>query len=166
MTRKKQPASEGASSRLDKMQDAGGNVFVAAYIKTLGNKLATGASAYYRQKFNLGLADWSAMMAIGRDRTSIAREIADLADLDYGAASKSLKLLQERGLVESEPAGRRGRAVRLTRAGLDLYDQIFADSVEREHRLLQGFTDEDVGILWTLLRRLDAGVVDMNRASG
>jgi DNA-binding MarR family transcriptional regulator len=140
------------------------NRFLAAYIMGVANRLANGASNHYRKRFGLGMTEWRTVMAIGASRHRIVREVAEMADLDYAAASKSLKLLQSRGLVEIEPTQRRGRAAiaSLTPEGLALYRQL-RDSARRRHRrLLAAFTPEEVAQLWSLLRRVEAQVPHMN----
>ena len=106
--------------------DAEVNRYLAAYIMGVANRLANGASNHYRTRFNMGMSEWRAMMAIGTSSHRIVREVAEMADLDYAAASKSLKLLQQRGLVAIEQTQRRGRAAiaSLTPEGLVVYRQL------------------------------------------
>jgi len=72
------------------------NRFLAAYIMGVANRLANGASNHYRSKFNLGMSEWRAMMALGTGEGIIVREVAQMADLDYAAASKSVRVLEDR----------------------------------------------------------------------
>jgi DNA-binding MarR family transcriptional regulator len=144
--------------------DAEVNRYLAAYIMGIANRLASGASAHYRKQFAMGMSEWRAMMAIGTSRHRIVREVAEMADLDYAAASKSLKALQARGLVEVEPTRRRGRAAiaRLTPAGLQLWRELRKSAQRRQARLLSAFTAEEVEALWSLLRRIERQVPYMN----
>ena len=104
-------------------RDAEVNSYLAAYIMGVANRLANGASNYYRGHFGMGMSEWRTMMAIGTTSNRIIREVAEMADLDYAAASKSLKLLKARGLVQIEQTNRRGRAAiaSLTAEGLELH---------------------------------------------
>jgi len=140
------------------------NRYLAAYIMGVANRLANGASNHYRSRFNLGMSEWRAMMAIGSSSHRIVREVAEMADLDYAAASKSLKLLQQRGLVAIEQTQRRGRAAiaSLTPEGLVVYRQLRTAARRRQQRLVQGFTPEEIDTLWSLLRRVEAQVPHMN----
>lgn len=144
------------------------NRFLAAYIMGVANRLASGASAYYRRRFRIGMSEWRALMAIGTSRHRIVREVAEMADLDYAAASKSLKLLAGRGLVSIEPTQRRGRAAiaSLTTEGLAMYRELRAAAQQRHRRLLGGFTAEEVQLLWELLRRVEERVPLMNAEPG
>ena len=147
--------------------DAEVNQFLAAYIMGVANRLANGASAHYRQHHNLGMSEWRAVMAIGTSTHRIVREVAEMADLDYAAASKSLKLLAQRGLVEIEQTQRRGRAAiaSLTPEGHALYRQLRASARRRQRRLVSSFTAAEIETLWSLLRRIEKAVPHMNGTS-
>lgn len=142
------------------------NRYLAAYIMGVANRLANGASQHYRSRFDLGMSEWRAIMAIGTSRHRIVREVAEMADLDYAAASKSLKLLAGRGLVEIEQTRRRGRAAiaSLTPEGLALYRQLRASARRRQRRLVSTFSAAEIATLWSLLRRIEEAVPRMNEA--
>jgi DNA-binding MarR family transcriptional regulator len=144
--------------------DAEVNRYLAAYIMGVANRLANGASNHYRSRFNMGMSEWRAMMAIGTSSHRIVREVAEMADLDYAAASKSLKLLQQRGLVAIEQTQRRGRAAiaSLTPDGLVVYKQLRDSARRRQQRLVAAFTRDEVDTLWSLLRRVEQAVPHMN----
>lgn len=146
--------------------DADVNRYLAAYIMGVANRLANGASNHYRSRYDIGMSEWRAIMAIGTSTHRIVREVAEMADLDYAAASKSLKLLAERGLVTMEQTQRRGRAAiaSLTPEGLALYRRLRDSARRRQQRLLAGFTPDEVQTLWTLLQRIEAAVPQMNAA--
>lgn len=140
------------------------NRYLAAYIMGVANRLANGASHHYRTQFNLGMSEWRAMMAIGGQDELIVREVAELADLDYAAASKSVRVLQERGLVSVEQTSRRGRpaVVRMTPAGTETYKKLRDAAQRRQRRLVSTFTPDELATLWALLRRVEQQVPHMN----
>ena len=144
--------------------DATVNRYLAPYIMGVANRLANGAGHYFRSRFNLGMSEWRTMMAIGTSTHRIVREVAEKADMDYAAASKSLRVLQERGLVEIEQTTRRGRAAiaRLTPEGMVVYRQLLDATRKRQKRLVAAFTPEEVEQLWSLLRRVEAQLPHMN----
>ncbi|MFY9510789.1 MAG: MarR family transcriptional regulator [Rubrivivax sp.] len=138
--------------------------YLAAFVMGIANRLNNGASSYYRRHFGFGMSEWRAMMAIGAANEAIVREVAEKADLDHAAASKSVRLLQERGLVSIEQTSRRGRAaiVRLTPEGAEVHKKLRDASRRRQKRLLAAFSPEEAEQLWALLRRLKAQVPHMN----
>ena len=140
------------------------NRYLAAFVMGVANRLSNGASNHYRRHFNLGMSEWRAMMAIGSASESIVRQVAEMADLDHAAASKSVRLLQQRGLVSVEQTTRRGRAaiVRLTPEGAETYKQLRSAALRRQRRLVEAFTAEELDTLWSLLRKLRDQVPHMN----
>jgi DNA-binding MarR family transcriptional regulator len=140
------------------------NRYLAAYIMGVANRLANGASNHYRSRFNMGMSEWRAMMAIGTSSHRIVREVAEMADLDYAAASKSLKLLQARGLVAMEQTQRRGRAAiaSLTPEGLEVWRKLRDSARRRQQRLVASFTADEVKQLRALLQRIEQHIPDMN----
>lgn len=145
-------------------RDATVNQYIAAYLMGLANRLGNGASNHYRRHWNIGMSEWRTLIAVARSNHRIVREVAEMADLDYAAASKSLKLLKQRGLVQIEQTNRRGRAsmASLTPAGLVLYQQMNKAAKARQKRLLAAFDATEVEQLWTLLRRLELQIPYMN----
>lgn len=144
--------------------DASVNRYLAAYIMGVANRLANGASHHYRTHFNLGMSEWRAMMAIGGQDELIVREVAELADLDYAAASKSVRVLEERGFVSVEQTSRRGRpaVVRMTPEGTETYRKLRDAAQRRQRRLISTFTPDELATLWSLLRRVEQQVPHMN----
>jgi DNA-binding MarR family transcriptional regulator len=140
------------------------NRYMAAYIMGVANRLANGASNYYRTNFNLGMSEWRAMMAIGSGDEIIVRQVAEKADLDYAAASKSVRVLEQRELVTVEQTSTRGRAaiVRLTPQGTEIYRKLRNAAGKRQQRLLSAFSPEEVETLWALLRRVEQQIPHMN----
>jgi DNA-binding MarR family transcriptional regulator len=140
------------------------NQYLAAYIMGVANRLNSGASAYYRKRFNLGMTEWRTLMAIGTGNDRIVREIAREADMDYTAASKSMRALQERGFVAIEQTSGRGRPAiaTLTESGLALHRQVRTAARMRQRRLMAAFSPAEVDTLWALLRRVEAQIPHMN----
>ena len=163
MTARNAPAATNAPPT-EEAAEAQVNRYLAAYVMGIANRLTNGASAYYRRQFGLGMSEWRAMMAIGGARESIVREVAEMADLDHAAASKSVRLLETRGLVSIEQTSRRGRAaiVRLTPEGAEVHKKLREAARRRQRRLVSAFTAEELEQLWSLLRRLKAQVAHMN----
>ena len=103
-------------------------------------------------------------MAIGATAESIVREVAEMADLDYAAASKSVRVLEQRGFVSVEQTTGRGRAaiVRLTPEGAVIYKKLRDSARRRQTKLIDVFDAEEVDVLWSLLRRVEQQVSHMN----
>jgi DNA-binding MarR family transcriptional regulator len=139
-------------------------LFIGALIMGIANRMMTGASNHHRNRWNLGISEWRALVALGGADGLIVRELAVRADLDYALASKSLKVLEERGLVTLEQTQTRGRAtvVQLTPAGKLIRGEMVKASTRRQKRLLSTFTEEEERTLRELLVKLDRQIPHMN----
>lgn len=139
--------------------------YMAVLVLTLGGRLNRGASSYYQRHFGIGMADFRIVMALGLVKGLNVGELATAADVDKAAASRSLKFLQGRGLVQLEATGSRGRAaiVHLTDEGRAFERELRKSARRRDRRLLAGLTESERDQAVALLRKLIASVPNMNK---
>ena len=83
--------------------------------------------------------------------------------MDKGQISRALAGLVSRKLVAraANPRDSREVLVRLTRSGLSAHDAIVAGGLERNERLLEGLSPEEVAMLLAQIDRLTARAADM-----
>ena len=137
--------------------------FVAVLVIAIANRLTRGASRFYRETFDLGVVEFRIMMCLDRRTGRSIGEIADMADVDKGAVSRSVRLLTARGLIETQSAARRVVLVRLTAAGRKCATALRNAGLAREERLLSAFDAAETREIRTYLRRLLAQVDVMNQ---
>lgn len=120
--------------------------------------LDAGVLQVYRQ-FGLTAADFRVIVTLRRAGPPYelpqARLTAELA-LTSGTISLRVDRLTKRGIItrRPDPGNRRGQRVRLTDAGLRLFDQIAPLHLANEDRLLSGLTPGERATLARLLRKL------------
>jgi len=136
--------------------------YVAVLVIAVANRLTRGASKYYRDHLNLGVVEWRIMICLGHRSPRPIGEIAEAADLDQGAVSRSIKLLCERGLVGTVAGGGRVSLAGLTKAGEMLLQDLRAVGRRREERLMSTFTPDERRQLRHLLGRMLSQVDFMN----
>jgi DNA-binding MarR family transcriptional regulator len=129
---------------------------VAVLVSTIGMRLNRGATAYYRSAWKIGAVEWRLLMTLKSIESLNVGELSDAADIDKAAASRSLAILDERGLVSVEQTRSRGRAAiaRLTPEGRKLAAKLTEISRERDARLFKDFSPDDKEKLRELLHRL------------
>jgi DNA-binding MarR family transcriptional regulator len=83
-------------------------------------------------------------------------ELSDAADVDKAAASRSLAVLADRGLISIEQTRSRGRAAiaKLTREGRDFATRMAEASRKGEARLFKDFSTTDKQQLSQLLNQI------------
>jgi len=129
---------------------------VAVLVSTLGMRLNRGATAYYRAAWNIGIVEWRLLMTLKSIESLNVSELSDAADVDKAAASRSLAVLADRGLISIEQTRSRGRAAiaKLTREGRDFATRMAEASRKREARLFKDFPTADKQQLSQLLHQL------------
>lgn len=134
-------------------------------VTSLAARLTRGATHYYQRHFDIGMADFRVVMALGLARGLNVGEVAQAADIDKAAASRSLNLLQGRGLVQMEQTSTRGRAaiVHLTPAGETFAQEIRSAAQSRERRFSAGLAPAERATAASLLRQLLGNVPAMNQ---
>lgn len=139
--------------------------YVPALITFVSNKLSRGASALYRRHFGVGIIEWRILALLAVEPAIPAARICQVIGLDKGPVSRSLALMERRGLVgvRADEADTRRRLVALTPAGHALHDRIIAVALERERRLLACLTAEQRVTLVELLNLLHDNLGAVNR---
>ena len=138
--------------------------YVPAFLTFLANKLSSGASSLYRERFGIGVVDWRIMALLAIEPWITAARICSVIGLDKASASRSVQLLEAKGLVQVRPGMGRGKPqeLALTEAGDALHDRILAVALERERRLLACLSQEEVETLIDLLARLHQNLPAVN----
>ncbi|MDB6002078.1 MAG: transcriptional regulator, MarR family [Rhizobacter sp.] len=139
--------------------------YLAVLVLSLAGRLNRGASSYYLRHYDIGMTEFRIILALGLQKGLNVGEVAAAADVDKAAASRSLRLLEGRGLVELEQTSTRGRAaiVHLSTTGVAFERQLRKAARRRDKRLTASFSDDERAQAVSVIRRLIACVPDMNK---
>ena len=136
--------------------------YVPGLLTFLANKLSRGASALYRRHFQIGINDWRIMSQLALDPWTTAAGVCAVIGIDKSVASRSLGLLERRGLVVAREEQRR-RLMALTDEGRTLHDRIILVALERERRLLACLSEAERPVLVGMLQRLNRQLPEVNK---
>jgi DNA-binding MarR family transcriptional regulator len=141
------------------------HAYLAVRVMSLANRLNRGASSFYQRRFGIAMVDYRIVMALGLVKGLNISEVAAAADIDKAAASRSLRDLEKRGMVELEQTATRGRAaiVHLTEEGKALARELKKSSRLREQRLVEALTADELTQVTALVQKLIDGVPNMNK---
>jgi DNA-binding MarR family transcriptional regulator len=125
-------------------------------IAILANRLSRAASRYYRKRYGIGVVEWRLVMYLGGVTETRANRICSETELDKGAVSRSLAVLQRMGFVsvKEDGADSRRHNVALTAKGLALHHQMVPLALDRQSDLLAALTPAEIATLVSLLDRL------------
>ncbi|MEX0730762.1 MAG: MarR family transcriptional regulator [Aquisalimonadaceae bacterium] len=132
---------------------------IPALLTWVANKLGRGASAEYRSKFGVGVTEWRVIALLAIEPEISANRIVEVIGLNKGATSRSLRMLESRGLVSIRASGNgRNNINALTEAGRQLHDRILPVALAREQRLVGCLSQDELNQLIATLHRLHASL--------
>lgn len=125
-------------------------------LTAIANRIARSASRSYLRRFGVGINEWRILSNLRVWPGITANLICQRSGLDKAAVSRSLKLLEDAGMVSASDEGgdMRRRRLKLTDKGNDLHDRLIAVALEREARLLTGFSEMERAMLLGFVARL------------
>jgi DNA-binding MarR family transcriptional regulator len=138
--------------------DAGGlapiTVMMSSRLMVLANLLKRGAILRYKRLAGLSSVEFGLVASLGRRPPMSVVRLAEAVGMDKGQISRALAELVSRKLVARavNPRDNREVLVSLTKAGLAAHDAVVAGAQERNARLLEGLSEEE---LTGLLRHID-----------
>ena len=138
--------------------------YTPALLTFIANKLSAGASQLYREQFDVGIVEWRVLSMLAVESNIPAQRICQVVGLDKSAVSKSVQFLQNGGYLQSQvdPEDARRYTLSLTAAGQALHDRVFDVAQERERRLLETLSEEEVESLLSMLNRIHKQIDHVN----
>jgi len=131
--------------------------YIPALLSTLNNRLSSGASDLYLQRFGVGINEWRILTVLNQFPGCTAAFVSERAAIHLTVISRSLRGLQDKGLVAVDRSAWQ-RLLALTPAGHTMHDRIARLALRREQRLLGGLAPNEVDQLRDVLLRLTANL--------
>lgn len=113
--------------------------FLPYRLSVLSNQVSRGIAETYAGRFGLGVTEWRVIAILGRYPDLTATEVAERAAMDKVAVSRAVRRLLDAGLIQRREgdADRRTRHLRLSKAGVEVFDAIAPAALDYERRLLE-----------------------------
>ena len=130
--------------------------FLPYRLAVLAEAVSRSMAAVYHQRFELSRDEWRLLAALGEGTPLQAAQAAQVTTLDKMQASRALRSLEARGLVErqTDESDRRHVIVQLRPAGRALLRQVQPMVMAREAYLLEALDDEERAVLDRALAKL------------
>lgn len=154
MTDRNQPSRAGSA---DKAPGTFALEEFLPYRLSIVTQTVSGAlSRIYASRFDLSVPQWRVMAVLGRYEPISANEVCDRTVMDKVAVSRAVQAMLRRGLVERtvDASDRRRSALRLSKRGRTIHNEIVPLALDYERRLLDSMTPEERAALDLLLQRL------------
>jgi DNA-binding MarR family transcriptional regulator len=138
-----------------------GDEYVPALLSNLNNRLSSGASDLYLQRFGIGINEWRILSVLSNTPHSNATHIGETVSMHKGVVSRGVRELQDKGLLTIQRRSG-NRTMALTRQGQAMHDEVATIALQREVLLLDGISIADRKKLVQLLRRLRDNLSKVN----
>lgn len=133
------------------------------YLAAIANRWTAVSSAEYRRLYNLGVGEWRLLASLATFKVATSIEISKVVQMDAGSVSRSMRVLEERGLIVPV-AGRfmgRNKPYSLTSAGHEIHDGMKELALARQQKLLKPLSNEQRAQLLLLLSSVYEGLDDL-----
>lgn len=136
---------------------------MSSRLMVLANLLKRGAILRYKRLTGLSSVEFGLVASLGRNPPMSVISLAEAVGMDKGQISRALAGLVSRRLVTKagNPRDNRETLVCLTRSGLAAHDAIVAGAQERNRRLLEALSMEELEALLGQIDRLTEAAADM-----
>ena len=136
---------------------------MSSRLMVLANLLKRGAILRYKRLAGLSSVEFGLVASLGRRPPMSVVRLAEAVGMDKGQISRALAELVSRKLVAKavNPRDNRETLVSLTRTGLAAHDAIVAGALERNQRLLEQLSREEVALLLGHIDRLTEIAAEM-----
>jgi DNA-binding MarR family transcriptional regulator len=156
MNRKPNRASASLAAPDKNAELAPITAMMSSRLMVLANLLKRGAILRYKRLAGLSSVEFGLVASLGRRPPMSVVRLAEAVGMDKGQISRALTELVSRKLVSRgvNPMDNREVLVSLTRAGLAAHDAIVTGALERNQRLLEQLSKEEVAMLLGHIDRL------------
>ena len=136
---------------------------MSSRLMVLANLLKRGAILRYKRLAGLSSVEFGLVASLGRRPPMSVIRLAEAVGMDKGQISRALAELVARKLVAKadNPRDNRETLVCLTKAGLAAHDAIVTGAQERNRRLLEQLSKDDLAVLLGQIDRLTVTAAEM-----
>ncbi|MEL6949626.1 MAG: MarR family transcriptional regulator [Pseudomonadota bacterium] len=130
--------------------------FLPYRLSILSNTVSGTIASAYHERFDLTIPEWRVMAVIARTPGMSAAQVSEKTLMDKVAVSRAVARLLKSGRITREFADqdRRRSILHLSDEGRAVYDQVAPLAIRMEADLLEGFSEEEIETLNTLLERM------------
>ncbi len=163
MSQKPKRAGRPRPGAADDTELAPITAMVSSRLMVLANLLKRGAILRYKRLAGLSSVEFGLVASLGRHPPMSVVRLAEAVGMDKGQISRALAGLVSRKLVAKavNPRDNRETLVCLTKAGLAAHDAIVTGAQERNRRLLEQLSQDDLDLLLGHIDRLTERAAQM-----
>ena len=126
------------------------------FLNAVGSAWQRKTSAIYRRDFGFGIGEWRVMSMLNIEPGITAMRICEVLRLDKGAVSRSLRVLEEAGLVgfEALPTDSRKRWWTLSPEGQAVHARVLAIALSCERQMMAGIDPAEKAFFLKVMKQM------------
>ena len=130
--------------------------FLPYRLAVLSNTVSTTVARAYDKRFSVSIPEWRVIAVLGRFPGLSAVEVAERTLMDKVAVSRAVTKLIKNGRIDREfaDADKRRSILNLSEDGKKLHDEIAQLALQFERDLVQGFSEDEMTSLNSIMERL------------
>jgi DNA-binding MarR family transcriptional regulator len=137
--------------------------YIPFHLINLANGLSRSASRVYLAKFDIGIIEWRILSILSIESNVTSVHICQSIELDRAAASRSLRVLEDKGLVTvaKDKTDNRKRLIEITSKGKSLHDKVLEIALKREKILVKKLPKSQLKQLRETLKALSENAIEV-----
>lgn len=130
------------------------NDFLTTLVVTTGNALRRTVTLQYTEQFGLTMPEWRVLSVLAEAREMPFGELVLHSATDKGQLSRTLRTMQERGLLELRSEAAKKVTCLVTKAGLALYRQVMPVARRRQAAFIRQLDPQQRRAVYAALHKL------------
>lgn len=128
--------------------------FLTTLVITTGNALRRTVTVSYTDRFGLTMPEWRVLSVLAEPRELPFTELVLRSATDKGQLSRTLRTMQDRGLLELRNASAKKLTCHITKAGLALYRKVIPVARKRQAEFIRQLSPLERRVLYGALHKL------------
>ena len=131
--------------------------FVTYRLAKLQSRLNAQGTAILKKKSGLSLVEWRVIQVIRMFDEPSLSQIADHVQMDKGQLSRKLKIMIEKGLLNSrrDAEDKRIQKLELTEKAIEISENLMPVMQQRQHHLLADVTADELDLFYRIITKIE-----------
>lgn len=132
------------------------NQFLPYQLNQLAETVSRSFSRIYAEKYGIGIPEWRVIATLGEYEVVTARDVSSSTAMHKTKVSRAVAALEKRGFVtrDKNPDDMREQALKLTAAGIAVYEDIIPKALAYSQELQDALTHEQQALMNDIFDRL------------
>jgi len=131
--------------------------FLPYQLSVLSNKISRGIAKYYREQHGITIPEWRVLAILSDKNHQTAKELTAYSQMDKVKISRTMKILEGKGLISERTCKQDARARRynLTINGRELINEVKPKALAFETKLLASLSKDEITIFKKYIKILN-----------